>query len=142
MSRLRTFTYTKAQHGLHHDAVFWIEEDQQGRLWMPSDAGIGAYDPARLDAVAAGTARALDPLVLTMADGLATDEHVGTFPSGARLPDGRLVFASVAGLSVVDPARIVRDSARAPVVLTGVTLDGVASDTLPCLLYTSPSPRD
>lgn len=131
VTHLRTFTYTKARHDLHHDGIWWIEEDARGRLWMPSDAGIGGYDSARLDSVANGTAPTLDPLVLTMADGLAIDEHVGTFPAGARLPDGRLVFASVAGLSVIDPKRIVRDSAPPPVVLQEVTVDGVARDTIP-----------
>lgn len=131
LSHLRTFTYTKAAHRLHHDGIWWIEKDRAGDLWMTSDAGLGRYRASALDSVAAGQKPRLDPLVLTMADGLPSEEFDSGQPGGTQTADGRLWFPTASGVAIVDPAGVVRDTRPVPVVLEGVVADGVESDTLP-----------
>ena len=131
LSHLRTFTYTRAAHRLHHDGIWWIEKDRAGDLWMTSDAGLGRYRASALDSVAAGQRPRLDPLVLTMADGLPSDELDSGQPGGTQTADGRLWFPTAAGVAIVDPAGVVRDTRPVPVMIEGVVADGVESDTLP-----------
>jgi diguanylate cyclase (GGDEF)-like protein len=89
-------------------------EDEQGRIWSQQHV----YDPAR---------DRLDEL--SEADG----RHFGTgwFHSQARLPDGRLVFGGSRGLLVVDPARYAPARTAAPLVLTGLRVNGVARPAPP-----------
>jgi diguanylate cyclase (GGDEF)-like protein len=85
-----------------------LHEDDRGRIW--SQAFV--YDPAadRLDE-------------LRPADGV----QIGTpwFGADARLPDGRLLFGGSRGVMRVDPRRFEVSDAHAPLVFTGLRIDGL-----------------
>src|SRR5690606_11704852 len=107
------------------------EPDDAGHFWMTSDAGIGRYDRRALDAVAAGRRARLAPLLLTEADGMPSAEGCTGQPGGARAPDGRLWFPTIAGVAIVDPARVARNERPPPVRIEEVVADGVVLDGAP-----------
>jgi ligand-binding sensor domain-containing protein len=110
-------TYTTRQ-GLFSDEVFEIVEDDAHRLWMTCGAGIFWVAAADFDALDAGRIQALGCVSYGKDDGLATltCNNVAK-PSAWKTPDGRLWFATVKGLSMVDPAAIPRAVTEPPPVL-------------------------
>ncbi len=131
VERAPSFVYTRARHGLHHDAIWWIQPDRAGDLWLTSDAGLGRYHVADFDAVMRGDRPRLTPLLLSQADGLPADEFDSGSPGGARLADGRLWFPTIAGIAVVDPSRVRADTVPPRVAIESIGSDGAVRDTLP-----------
>lgn len=118
------------REGLHHDGVWAMMEDDAGGVWMSSDGGIFRVDRARLEAIADGLEEGqrprtrLEPLVFTESDGLPSRESNRASPAAWRLTDGRLVFNSIAGLTIIDPERAVRSPPPPRTVLRTVLVDG------------------
>lgn len=111
--------------GLADDSIYTVLDDGLGRLWMSSSRGVMAVSLANLDGVRAGRLARLTPEVFGVADGLASDECVGTrSPSGWRASDGRLWFPTARGAAVVDPRRPEPHVLPPPVVIENVTIDG------------------
>jgi diguanylate cyclase (GGDEF)-like protein len=98
--------------GLPSDYVVGIERDGAGRLWVSTDRGLGRYDPRR------GTFK-----TYTRADGLQGNEFL--MRSSFRARDGTLYFGGNTGFSAVRPDRVVDNTRRPPVVLTGLELFNV-----------------
>lgn len=93
--------------GLHEDTVLAILDDRAGHLWLAGTHGIARVDRAELEEVAAGRRGAVVPLVLGAADGMRDREcNGGVAPSAWRAVDGRLWFATIRGVVVIDPARL------------------------------------
>ncbi len=102
--RAGTFANVRTDDGLHHAGVWKILPDDAGGLWMSSDRGVFRVERSTLHRVADRAPGAmLSPVVLQEAEGLPSRESNRASPAGARLPDGRLVFNSQDGLSVIDP---------------------------------------
>ena len=119
------FARVSTDEGLHHDGVWTVVEDGAGGLWMSSDQGVFRVDRDELHAVADGVPGArVHPIVLREAEGMPSREANRASPAGWRLDDGRLVFNSQAGLSVIDPV-LVRTSTAPPIaVVDRVLADG------------------
>lgn len=98
--------------GLAADAVGELAEDSDGRIWASTTVGLSRIEPD------SGRIVNFGPRDGTLARGY----WVGSM---ARLPDGRIAFGGLDGLSVVDPAAVRRPPVPAP-LLTGLQLNNVA----------------
>ena len=127
-------------HGLFDDAVFQILDDRAGNLWISCNRGVYRVAKSDLHAVADGQAAKVAVTALDEADGMLSRECNGAnMPAGARTDDGRLWFPTVAGLAMLDPARVttppappaprveslLRDGLRGPVDATVTLVPGV-----------------
>lgn len=127
--RLETFT---TQAGLPENTVSQILEDDRGNLWLGGNRGIVRVSKLELEDLAAGRITSLRPLVLGKAEGMWTEEcSSGAQPSGLRTRAGLLCFPTVAGLVVVDPARLVINTRPPTVVVEGVVIDGRRAELSP-----------
>lgn len=97
-------TVTTSQ-GLYDNLAFHILEDDQGDLWMSANKGIYRTSLQALDAVADGKARTVTSFVYGIVDGMLSREANGGYPAGWKTRDGRLWFATVKGVVVIDPRR-------------------------------------
>jgi signal transduction histidine kinase/DNA-binding response OmpR family regulator/ligand-binding sensor domain-containing protein len=105
--------------GLFDDAVHVTFEDDLDRLWMSTNRGMGWVRLSEVDAIVEGRARHVLPVVYDERHGLADREgNGGTSPVAAVDADGRMHFATQAGVAVVDPASI--PIPEAPVVQLGI----------------------
>jgi PAS domain S-box-containing protein len=103
--------------------IHGIVEDAAGFFWMPSNRGV--LRAARKDLLAAtadGSARRVDHLLLDLADGLPSVECASARqPVCARDTLGRLWFATLKGVAMVDPADLRLNSRAPPVVIEQVS---------------------
>ncbi len=97
------------------DTVYGIVEDAKGRLWLSSNNGLLWLDPV------SGTTRRYTP-----SDGLQALEYNGG--AYARLPDGRIAFGGIRGLTLFDPGQIHDTTYAPPVVLTDASAGSGAVD--------------
>lgn len=102
------------RHGLPGNAVYQALADPRGDLWLTGSWGVGHVPRAELEAVAAGRERTLLLKQFGSRDGMAGE--ASSISRAWRGEDGRLWFATPAGVAIVDPARL-RRNARAPVPL-------------------------
>jgi signal transduction histidine kinase len=92
---------------------------------MSSPAGIFSAAMEDLNDVAEGRTPNLAVSAYGIADGLETMQMSGGIqPAGALLPDGRLAFASVKGLVLIDPNRT-RLEKSSPVHIESVIVDDI-----------------
>lgn len=93
--------------GLPSNSPHAVREDAAGHLWVNSNQGIFRISRPALQAVFAGDAGGLSPLVLGRADGLARLEgNGGVQPAAAWDGQGRLLFPSQRGVVRFDPLQI------------------------------------
>lgn len=112
------------RQGLHDDVVYQVLEDDDGNFWMCSNHGITRVARREIDAVLDGRATAVTNVSYGSADGMKSVECNSGSPSGFRAHDGRMYFATVAGVVVVDP-RSERGQRVPPlVVIEQVLVDG------------------
>lgn len=83
------------------------------RAWASTSDGVALIDGKTL------RARNLGPR-----DGLVIDSYIHR--AAARSPDGALLFGGLGGLTVVRPAAMSPPSARPPLAITNLLVDGVA----------------
>jgi len=119
------FTQFTTQNGLFQNVVFHIMEDNLGYLWMSGNGGIFRVWKRELEAVASGVAKRIHCDSFGMEDGMKGREANGAQPAGWKTKDGRLWFATLSGLSIVDPARIVVNHQPPPVAIEEMQVDHV-----------------
>ncbi|GJG85477.1 hypothetical protein tb265_06580 [Gemmatimonadetes bacterium T265] len=95
--------------GLPSRFVDGVVPDGAGRLWISTDRGLSRLDP-RTGAVK----------TFTRADGLQGSEFLKR--SAFRARDGTLYFGGNNGFNAIRPERLVENTRRPPVVLTGLRL--------------------
>ena len=99
----RITTYSIAQ-GLPNLTVGAIVEDDFGNLWMVCNKGIYRISKKELNDYAEGRIGSVHSVVYGTADGMRSAEcNFGSNPSVWKGTDGRIWFATVAGLVRVDP---------------------------------------
>ena len=101
------------QTGLPFSTAYDVQIDAQQNLWMSSHAGI-----LRVDLMNNTSTR------YDFSDGLSANEfNSGT---GTTLPDGRIVFGGVKGVTLFDPTKLAESlRQQKPVLITDVRLLGV-----------------
>ncbi len=131
----RFTTYT-ANDGLFANFVHSLVEDRAGYLWMASDRGPFRVAKSQLDEFARGTRRTIDCQAFGIEDGLLSTDCVGGYsPSTACTSNGLVWFGTTDGVSVVDPANLVRNTVPPVVHIERVTIDGHATDPRQAPLY-------
>lgn len=126
LHRLRNDVITryKPREGLCPHGVFEILADDTGCLWMGSNQGIYRVRRGDLDSVDAGRTTDIPARVFGVPDGLRSVEcNGGRDPSGWKLRDGRLAFATRNGLALVDPRAVPENQVPPPVVIESVLAD-------------------
>jgi ligand-binding sensor domain-containing protein/signal transduction histidine kinase len=114
----------RAEQGLPSELVIAIEEVGDD-MWFVTGSGISRVPLSELNAVADGRAQRVNVTTFGRRDGLpATEVVAGAQPLSAQTPDGRLWFSTAAGLSVVDPRRVPRNTIASPVHIEEVVADG------------------
>jgi ligand-binding sensor domain-containing protein/signal transduction histidine kinase len=111
--------------------IYSILEDGQkdGQLWLSSPTGIYRVSLAQLNAYAAGANPSLMVSAYGTADGMNIRECSGSgHPAAWRLADGSLWFATLDGVSVIDPAHAAENKVPPPVVIEKVLVDDQLRD--------------
>jgi signal transduction histidine kinase/streptogramin lyase len=118
------------RNGLACEAVHWTITDGDGALWLSTPCGLTRIKAEALTAWTANPASSVAPMVLDSSDGVRSImTPIGFSPAAARLPDGRISFASVAGLASVDPRHLPFNKVPAPVHIEGVVANHRTYDT-------------
>ncbi len=104
--------------------IYGMLEDAAGRLWLSSKTGIFRVSIAELNAYASGTAHAVTVQAYGTADGMNIREcSGGGHPAAWKLADGSLWFATLDGVSVIDPAHAPENRVPPPVEIEKVLVD-------------------
>lgn len=110
-----SFTRYTVKNGLPTDTLFSIEEDDDSKLWLTSDAGLVKFDPA---------AGAVEN-TFTKEDGLQGDVF-NFFPSSSlRTRDGLIWVSGNNGVNTFRPESIGTNDYIPPVYLTSVKQNGL-----------------
>jgi len=117
-----TFT---AQHGLPSTQLSGIVEDNHGIFWLAGHSAIIRVDPDELNDAHAATAPLVHAEVFDATDGLrGFPRQSRPFPIAAKADDGRLWFATTAGLAMIDPDHVRHNLTPPPVCLVQAIVDG------------------
>jgi ligand-binding sensor domain-containing protein/signal transduction histidine kinase len=111
--------------GLDDRMIAVIVEDRDSNLWVGTARGISRLERARIEAVAAGRASSLEPILLDRADGLRNPEGSGggLDPSGLLDRQGRIWMPTIDGLAVIDPATFRINTVSPRVLIERVTVN-------------------
>src|SRR5207245_619859 len=104
-------------------------EDGRGRLWMSCNKGIFSVSLSDLEDFAAGRRDFVRSVAYGRSDGMRSAEANGGSPAGVRTDDGRLWFATAAGLVSIDPAAITGSRAAPAAFVEEAWVDGARADT-------------
>ena len=99
------FTRYTADQGLYENVVTHLIEDRHGRFWMLGNRGLYFHPREQLEAFAAGEIDELKSVFFDESDGMIEGSG-GRQPSGWQMDDGRLFFATVDGLAMIDSEAI------------------------------------
>jgi ligand-binding sensor domain-containing protein len=110
--------------GFFSDTPFQIVDDNLGHLWLSCNTGVFRVSKQELEAYSAGRAPSVVSTLFTEADGMKTRECSGGSPGGWRTSDGRIWFATLKGLAVVDPGNLRRNAQPPPVLIEEMIVDG------------------
>jgi signal transduction histidine kinase/streptogramin lyase len=117
------FVQITSKNGLFDDFISDILEDNRGNFWMSGNKGIFRVSEKDLTAFADGQLPSITSVSYGVQDGMQTSEANGTWnPSAWKMRDGKLWFAMIRGLVIVDPS--VTDSLPPPVVINKTVLNG------------------
>jgi ligand-binding sensor domain-containing protein/signal transduction histidine kinase len=118
------------KEGLFDYSAYVILEDTSGYLWMSSNKGVYRVLKSELNAVADGKAARVTSVAYGRSDGMETFEtNGGVVPAGWRFRDGRLAFATLKGVAVVNPADIRINQVPPPVVIDRFVVEGEKKDS-------------
>ncbi|HOW51124.1 MAG TPA: two-component regulator propeller domain-containing protein [bacterium] len=111
-------TPVRFKEGITSSLVFGILEDRAGNLWMSSNRGILRVERNEIGMFLRGIVPGLAPLIFTTSHGLKSAECVGgTQLNADRGRNGKLYFATVGGLAVIDPDNLPTNTVRPPVLI-------------------------
>jgi ligand-binding sensor domain-containing protein/signal transduction histidine kinase len=127
LARLRHGKWTRytRQDGLLSNSIGYIIEDGQGYLWMGSISGLMRAPKQALNDFADGKIRFISCQVYGQPDGLPIREcSSGIQPGPCRTRAGKLLFPTIKGLAMVDPAELKPNPIPPPVRIDSVLIDG------------------
>ncbi len=108
--------------GLPGQAIGAFIQDNEGRLWFGSGRNVVRAQPDELLAATENPGREARLLTLNRDDGLRhLDFTYGTQPNALKDAQGRLWFAMIRGVAVVDPTRIRVKDVPPPVVIESLS---------------------
>jgi len=112
--------------GLPHEVVLQILEDDFGNFWISCNKGIYQIKKQDLLDFADSKLNSLTTVSYGKSDGMKTTEcNGGVFPAGCRTRDGKLMFPTVKGVSIIDPNTVKTVSSYfSPVMMEEFLVDG------------------
>jgi len=117
-----------SRQGFPDDAVYSIQEDASGNLWMSSNHGLIRVRKRELESSVADGGL-IDATTYGTADGMDSPECTGGFePTSWKMRDGRLLFACIGGVVAFDPAPLVRGTHASPVYVEDARMNGQPID--------------
>jgi signal transduction histidine kinase len=120
----RRFQFT-VKDGLYDDEIFGIVADDDGRLWMACSRGGFYVERAELRHFAAGVINRLTSTPFSPTDAQrAVECQAGVQPAVWKMHDGRIWFATILGLLVIDPRHMQRRLPPLEVVVEEVKVNG------------------
>lgn len=105
-----------------------IVQTRAGETWMLTHAGILRMRSADLEARLDGRARVLPYQLLNHEDGLTGTTQVAGWSNVAQAADGRIWFATTAGIFSLDPRQMVQNHVPPPVFVQSLVADGRGYD--------------
>ena len=112
------------RNALAADVIYRILEDKQQNLWCSSNKGIFRVSKSELNKVVTGASRTVTPVFYGPADGTLTREcSGGGHPAGWKTSDGRIWFATIKGLAVIDPEHIPLNTSPPPITIEQLFVD-------------------
>jgi len=100
------------------DVIYRIIEDKQQNLWCSSNKGIFRVNKTELDE------GVVNSVYYGPADGTLTREcSGGGHPAGWKTTDGRIWFATIKGLAVIDPEHIPLNTSPPPIAIEQLFVD-------------------
>jgi ligand-binding sensor domain-containing protein/anti-sigma regulatory factor (Ser/Thr protein kinase) len=130
LSRLRDgeFTTYTTKEGLFDDCVFQVIEDERRDLWISSPKGVFRVSKDDLNTFARTDRNGgrLSSVSYNTADGMPSSECTGGQPSGWLTREGKLWFATVKGVAVIDPRSVSVNE-----IVPGVVIENAIIDQTP-----------
>jgi PAS domain S-box-containing protein len=124
--------------GLFDEVVFAIVEDRHGYLWMTCNRGVFRVSLRELNDFADGRIQRVHSTSFDATDGMKATECNGGSPGAWEGKNGRLYFATVKGVAVIESSHITSNTLPPPVWIEDVLLDGKRADTLNSVLTIGP----
>ena len=119
------FSVIGAQQGLVNSVICHIEEDGLGFLWIGTHDGIYRIALDDLNRCADGVLATVNSVAYGANEGMPSAKCSGGLqPSGCKLADGTLVFATDRGLALVDPRTVETNALPPPVLIEALRVDG------------------
>jgi signal transduction histidine kinase/ligand-binding sensor domain-containing protein len=126
LCRLRQgrFATANLDDGLPSNMIGMLLEDNTGHLWLGSNRGIARLDRRELNDYLDDRRGSFACRIFTQSEGLpGIDFSGGGQPACWKAHDGKLWFASVKGVAVVDPDRLPFNSIPPPVAIEEIIVD-------------------
>ena len=98
--------------GLVNNVVMSIEEDNQGKLWVATEYGISKFTPEN---------HSFENYFFSS----YTLGNVYTDNCSCKGADGKLLFGTNYGLTVIDPKKMLGNEAFSPIVFTNLKINGI-----------------
>lgn len=119
----KAFYFT--DHSNQLDKNVWsITEDDNGNLWLPSNAGMYIVNKKELNELADNNTGTLDPMYLSKEDGLKSIEFNGGFqPSMIKSNSGEFYFPTVKGVAIAEPSRLKKTKTSPQIVIETVSVN-------------------
>jgi signal transduction histidine kinase/ligand-binding sensor domain-containing protein len=113
------------KNGLPCDAVHWMRRGRDHNVWLYTECGLVAFSETDLSTWTAEPSHAVTIVhYLDNTDGVESVAYNGWYtPQTAKTSDGRILFATATGLSILDPSNLNQNSLPPPVHIEGVTAD-------------------
>jgi ligand-binding sensor domain-containing protein/two-component sensor histidine kinase len=128
LNRMRSGKIVSLERAALPARVIGILEDGSGYLWISSNSGIYRVRADDLNRMADGGARP-EVMRFGVADGMRISEcSSGGHPEALRTSDGKLWFATLKGIAVVDPEHMPVNKVPPQVALERVAVDDVPQD--------------
>jgi ligand-binding sensor domain-containing protein/signal transduction histidine kinase len=114
-----------SRDGLYSDVAFQILDDDRGYLWMNCNKGVYRVSKKELNDFADGAIRRVQSLSLGISEGVRGVESTGPAqPAGWKCRDGSLWFATIKGVTVLDPDYRKRNERVPPVLIEKMVVEG------------------
>ena len=130
--RIATLT---SKNGLPCDAVHWVIQDNDHSFWLLMPCALVRIARSEVDAWAAvadkdkDTKRMIQATVFGSSDGVRSSGRPhGYSPQVTRSSDGKLWFATLDGVSVIDPRHLPFNKVPPSVLIEQITADGKGYD--------------
>jgi ligand-binding sensor domain-containing protein/serine phosphatase RsbU (regulator of sigma subunit) len=117
------------RNGLFNDMIGSLVEDDAGWFWITTNRGIYAVQREELNAVIDGKLSAVHPRVFNQYDGMASTECVTGMRSAWKAPGGRIWFATVKGVTSIDPMHVPTNTMPPSVKIEELDVDRTAATT-------------